>query len=156
MSSPSSSPPPSTSASAVASGSSSRSANGSTSKLSSTKGKRGKAGGPGKKGKVFVEDKSSLLSLMSEITKSKESLVRSKVTKTRAALSEFESIEAKKGKNAGLGNEKKRVEREKALNQAKAALLEKAKEKRKRKQAASAPQSDDQPDKPFKKRVGFA
>ncbi|KAK8861639.1 hypothetical protein IAR55_002462 [Kwoniella newhampshirensis] len=121
----------------------------------SAKGRR-KAGGPGKKGKVFVEDKSSLLSLMSQITKSKETIVQSKVAKTRASLTDAEAVETKKGKHAGLGNEKKRVEREKAINQAKAALLEKAREKRRRKQQAASGQAFDKTDKPVKKRVGFA
>ncbi|WVQ78810.1 hypothetical protein IAT38_000901 [Cryptococcus sp. DSM 104549] len=113
---------------------------------------RRKAGGPGKKGKVFVEDKADLLSLMSSITTTQDALSSSRVAKARQVSDIAE--EARKTKKSE-GSLKKRAEKERALEEAKAKLVEKQREKRRKKNAA-AKGEDAEDVKPAKKRVGFA
>ncbi|WRT65764.1 uncharacterized protein IL334_002713 [Kwoniella shivajii] len=109
-----------------------------------------KAGGNGKKGKVFVEDKKDLLSLMSSITSSKDKVAESKVAKRKAVVDETAPVNSDdKNKKS-----KKGLQKEKALEEAKASVLEKQRLKKKRKSTSNKPAST--PDKPVKKRVGFA
>ncbi|WVF65851.1 hypothetical protein IAT40_000588 [Kwoniella sp. CBS 6097] len=98
--------------------------------LQRKKGQKGKAGGNGKKGKVFVEGKADLLSLISDITSTKDSAAQQKVDKRKNAIeSQTEGkVDDGKGKKS-----RKAEEREKALESAKSALLEKQRLKKKRK-----------------------
>ncbi|WWC87951.1 uncharacterized protein L201_002851 [Kwoniella dendrophila CBS 6074] len=114
-----------------------------------------KAGGNGKKGKVFVEDKKDLLSLMSSITSSKDTIAKSKVDKRKAAIDEsIQTSSEDKNKKS-----KKSIEKEKALERAKATLIEKQKLKKERKSSSTTKSkntSDQSTDLPKKKKVGFA
>ncbi|WVW80230.1 hypothetical protein I302_102208 [Kwoniella bestiolae CBS 10118] len=113
-----------------------------------------KAGGSGKKGKVFVEDKKDLLSLMSSITSSKDAMAESKITKRKAALEESEtSVAEEKSRKS-----RKSVEKEEALERAKASLLEKQRLKKSKKSSsnASGQKQTGSADQPKKKKVGFA
>nr|ODN92380.1 hypothetical protein L203_00656 [Cryptococcus depauperatus CBS 7841] len=81
-----------------------------TSSKQAHKGKKRIAGGTGKKGKVFVEDKKDLLSLMSAITSSKETAQRDKITRAKKLA---EGIQGKKGdRNEGTMRERMKKERE--------------------------------------------
>ncbi|WVR03771.1 hypothetical protein IAU60_000766 [Kwoniella sp. DSM 27419] len=122
--------------------------------LKKEKGRKGKAGGPGKKGKVFVEGKADLLSLISGITSSKDAETESKVAKRRAVMDSQESADSQdKAKKS-----KKASERDKALASAKAALKEKERLKKKRKEAVKngAGVNGAEAEAKPKKRVGFA
>ncbi|KGB78362.1 hypothetical protein CNBG_3924 [Cryptococcus deuterogattii R265] len=111
------------------------------------KGRKGKAGGTGKKGKVFVEDKKDLLSLMSSITSNKDSVRAEKVAKAKAHIEKGDGRTEKKND----GSLRKRQEKQKALEAAKAKLVEKQREKKRRRQGKEVVE-----EKPAKKRVGFA
>ncbi|WVQ93485.1 hypothetical protein IAU59_000559 [Kwoniella sp. CBS 9459] len=133
------------------------------------KGRKGKAGGNGKKGKVFVEGKADLLSLISDITSSKDSEAQQKVDKRKNAIeshtqSRSEARADDKGKKS-----RKAEERDKALESAKSALLEKQRLKKTRKTASKVATGSEsstksrvsggaveEGGKPAKKRVLFA
>ncbi|WVQ65036.1 uncharacterized protein L199_003206 [Kwoniella botswanensis] len=115
-----------------------------------------KAGGNGKKGKVFVEDKKDLLCLMSSITSNKDAQAESKVSKRKAAIEESaQSLSEEKNKKS-----KKSLEKEIALERAKAALVEKQRLKKNRKSTSTTSTKDKSAqlstDQPKKKKVGFA
>ncbi|GFZ42477.1 hypothetical protein JCM24511_00192 [Saitozyma sp. JCM 24511] len=136
---------------------------------------RRKAGGAGKKGKVFLEDKSGLLSLMSSITSSKEAIAESRVSKLKAKgvgaggeSQGSDGLDGAKSKSAGRSvppggekkkksGDKKKEERAKALSETKQKILERAREKKAAKKGKSAAQPSSQGTldaQPKKKRVG--
>ncbi|WVN90708.1 uncharacterized protein L203_105950 [Cryptococcus depauperatus CBS 7841] len=117
-----------------------------TSSKQAHKGKKRIAGGTGKKGKVFVEDKKDLLSLMSAITSSKETAQRDKITRAKKLA---EGIQGKKG-DRNEGTMRERMKKERELEAAKAKLLDKQKAKRRKKQGREVVEGTTQ------KRVGFA
>ncbi|WWC68536.1 uncharacterized protein I206_102465 [Kwoniella pini CBS 10737] len=122
--------------------------------VGTSKGIKRKAGGNGKKGKVFVEDKKDLLSLMSSITSSKDNIAEKKISKRKAILNEENQLitEGKKEKS------KKTIEKEAALERAKTTLIEKQRLKKIKKSSSSAILDKNEPsiDIPKKKKVGFA
>ncbi|KAL7424728.1 hypothetical protein Q5752_000412 [Cryptotrichosporon argae] len=110
-------------------------------------GKKKKAGGSGKKGKVFLEDKAGLMHLIDAVTAPKDSAAAAKIGRNRARADAVYAAERDgKGKVS-----KKAADRGKALDRAKEAIREKEKERRRKKKGG--PDADEA--KP-KKRVGFA
>ncbi|WVQ74714.1 hypothetical protein IAR50_004318 [Cryptococcus sp. DSM 104548] len=123
------------------------------------KGGRRKAGGTGKKGKVFVEDKKDLLSLISSISGEAEALSTSRISKIKDVQQEKAVQQFKKNQDAGAaagktlsGAERKKRARARELKEAKAKVLEKEKAKKQRKAGKGTPADG----KPAKKSVGFA
>ncbi|KAK4690086.1 hypothetical protein P7C73_g13, partial [Tremellales sp. Uapishka_1] len=111
------------------------------------KGRKGKAGGPGKKGKVFMEDKTSLLSLVNSMTSQKDQMIKERIDKAKPRTP------AEPTHKEPSASERKKKERARALREAKKALVEKAKaKKRASKGGIDVVPAGEEP----KKRVGFA
>ncbi|ODN86592.1 hypothetical protein L198_07287 [Cryptococcus wingfieldii CBS 7118] len=122
-------------------------------------GGRRRAGGPGKKGKVFVEDKKDLLSLISSISGEAEALSTSRISKVKDVQQEKAVQQFKRNQDVGAaggktlsGAERKKRARAKELKEAKTKVLEKEKAKKDRKAGKQTPADG----KPAKKSVGFA
>ncbi|ORY20573.1 hypothetical protein BCR39DRAFT_555213 [Naematelia encephala] len=129
--------------------------------------KRGHAGGVGKKGKVFLEDKAGLLSLVESVTSSQDTARESKLEKTRVVTAKYEDQDKDKERVKGDLGKKKRIEKEKALSKAKAEIIQQSRDKKRRRKATSVRSpldaiprktglGDHEVSIKRKKRVGFA
>ncbi|RSH77678.1 uncharacterized protein EHS24_003242 [Apiotrichum porosum] len=113
-----------------------------------SKTKRNRRKPKGKKGKVFLEDKAGLLSLLDNVTASKDAVIAAKQEKERGRVAAAEKRDDAKKPN------RKAQDRAKALTAAKNAIHAKDIEKRRRRKGKTTEVAE--PAKKEKKRVGFA